>query len=123
MITCQKCSKKLSEIKIINPLKEILEILHKLEEIEIYKWEINCWKCKKKTPQVSYYLNFGFSYKIGDIPKINEDLMEKYSYVKRVFSKTMEQEVIANTCIHCGILQGTWFVHEEIIRYYLRGIR
>ena len=32
---CQKCDKKLSEIKIINPYNEVLEELHSLKEIII----------------------------------------------------------------------------------------
>ena len=41
--------------------------------------------------------------------------MENYHFVKKIYSKTMEQEVIANTCVYCGSLQGNWFVGEEII--------
>ena len=27
----------------------------------------------------------------------------------------MEQEVIANSCVYCGSLQGNWFIAEEIV--------
>jgi len=112
---CQRCGKKLYKIITIDPLEEILEELHALKEIKIYKWERNCWKCEKRTPRVSYYIQVGFDYKIGDIEKIDKILMEKYPFIKKMFSKTMEQEIIANTCIHCGNLQGNWFIGEEII--------
>lgn len=113
--SCQRCGKKLYNVTTIDPFKEILEELHTLKDIEIYKWETNCWKCKKKTPRVSYYLNIGFNFSIGNIEIIDKFLMQKYSFVQKVFSKTMKQEVIANTCVHCGILQGNWFIGEEII--------
>jgi len=113
--SCQRCSKKLYKIETIEPFKEILEELHDLKEIKIYKWERECWKCKKKTPRVSYYFCAGFNYHIGEIEKIDKILMENYPFVKRIYSKTMEQEVIANTCVYCGSLQGNWFIGEELI--------
>ncbi|GAG75394.1 unnamed protein product [marine sediment metagenome] len=113
--SCQRCSKILYKIETIEPFKEILEELHDLKEIKIYKWERECWKCKKKTPRVSYYFSTGFSYHVGEIEKIDKILMENYPFVKKIYSKTMEQEVIANTCVHCSSLQGNWFIGEEII--------
>lgn len=113
--SCQRCSKKLYKIETIEPFKVISEELQDLKEIKIYKWERECWKCKKKTPRVSYYFNAGFSYHIGEIEKIDRFLMENYPFVKKIYSKTMEQEVIANACVYCGSLQGNWFVGEEIM--------
>ena len=113
--SCQRCSKKLYKIETIKPFKEISEELQDLREIKIYKWERECWKCKKKTPRVSYYFNAGFSYRIGKIEKIDIFLMKNYPFVKKIYSKTMEQEVIANACVYCGSLQGNWFVGEEIM--------
>lgn len=120
---CQGCGKTLFKIIIIDPCEEILEELHAQHEIPIYKWESECWKCGKKTPHVSYDFHAGFDYAIGSIEKIDKMVMETYSFVKKVYSKTMEQEVIANTCIHCGVLQGNWFVHEEImLDIYYQGM-
>ena len=113
--SCQRCSKKLVKIETIEPLKEILEELQVLKEIKIFKWERECWKCKKKTPRVSYYFTANFSYHIGDIEKIDVILMENYPFVKKIYSLTMEQEVIANTCVYCGSLQGNFFIGKEII--------
>ena len=113
--SCQRCSKQLFKIETIEPFKEISEELQDLKEIQIYKWERECWKCKKKTPRVSYYLSAGFNYRIGEIEKIDIILMENYPFVKKIYSKTMEQDVIANTCVHCGSLQGNWFIGEDIV--------
>lgn len=41
--------------------------------------------------------------------------MQKYPFVKRTFSKTRREEVIANTCVHCESLQGNWFIMEDLI--------
>ncbi len=113
--SCQECNKNLYKIETIEPFKEISEELYARKELFIYKWETDCWKCKKKTTKVSYFLDRPFSYHIGDIEKLDKILMEKYPFVKKVFSKTRGEEVIANTCIHCGRLQGNWFITEEII--------
>ena len=113
--SCQECNKNLYKIETIEPFKEISEELRDLKEIKIYKWERECWKCKKKIPRVSYYLSAGFDYHIGEIEKIDKILMGNYPFVKKIYSKTREQEVIANTCIHCSSLQGNWFIGEEII--------
>ena len=113
--SCQRCSKKLYKIETSEPFKEISEELHDLKEIKIYKWERECWKCNKKTPRVSYYFDAGFTFHIGEIDKIDIILMENYPFVKKINSKTMEQEVIANSCVYCGSLQGNWFIGEEIV--------
>ena len=113
--SCQRRSKKLFKIETFEPFKEISEELYDLKEIKIYKWERECWKCKKKTPRVSYYFSASFNFRIGEIEKIDIILMENYPFVKKIYSKTMEQEVIANTCVYCGCLQGNWFIGEEIV--------
>jgi hypothetical protein len=120
--TCQNCDKKLSKIKFFNPYNEVLEELHSLKEILIYRWERNCWKCKRKTPRVSYDIEVNFSYHIGDIQKIDEILMEKYPFVKRKVSYTLGEEVIANICTHCGELQGNFYISEELLNLRYEGI-
>lgn len=120
--TCQKCGKKLFDIKIINPYNEILEELQSLKEIKIYKWERSCWKCKKKTPRVSYDVVVGYSYHIGSIQKIDEKLMEQYPFVKRKFSYTWGKEIIENLCIHCGELQGNFYISEELLFLRYEGL-
>lgn len=91
-----------------------IENLADLREIKIYKWDMPCWKCEKDTPRVSYSFCYKFNYSIGNVKKIDERLLEEYSFVKKVFSKTRGEEVIGNICIHCGALQGNWFIMEEL---------
>ncbi len=92
--TCQKCGKELT--KIIDYFNEIVEEIHSLKEMEIYKWERCCWKCEKKTPRVSYYIEVNFNYHIGDIQKIDEILMKKYHFINKKFSYTQGEKVIAS---------------------------
>ncbi|MFX1392984.1 MAG: HNH endonuclease [Promethearchaeota archaeon] len=119
---CQECGKILSKSKKINILNKILEELHALKEIEIFNWESNCLICKKKTPRVSYFIDFEFTYSIGDIEKLDKFLMEKYPFVKMDFKNAMEQEVITNTCIHCASSQGNWFIRKELFDLIYEGL-
>jgi hypothetical protein len=97
-----------------NPFSRV-DNLSQLKEIKIYKWENYCWKCKKMTPRVSYSFEYKYDYSIEEIHKLDEILLKEYPFVKRIYSKTLEEEVIANTCIHCGSLQGNCFIREELL--------
>ena len=109
---CQNCQKKL----FAGPYEKVVEKLSSLKEIPIYKWFKECWKCQKETPLVTYdFEGFFSTFHIGDIEKLDRVLMQKYSFVKKTFSKTMGCEVIANTCVHCGSLQGNWYVMEDLL--------
>jgi len=111
---CQNCQKKLLVRVHPNSHEKVIEKLSSLKEIPIYKWSKECWKCQKETPIVSYSFEVVFSpFNIGDIEKLDKILRQKYSFVKKTFSKKMG-EVIANTCVHCGSLQGNWYVMEDL---------
>lgn len=118
---CKICKRKLTEIVLIDPYEDIAQALSALEEIPIFKWFRECWKCAEETPVVSYNFEAGFSYHIGDIEKLDNLLMQKYPFVKKIYSKTMGTEVIANTCVHCGSLQGNWFIMEDLIEMATEG--
>lgn len=110
---CQKCGKKLTET--INEMEDTIDEFKKIVEIPIYKWKHYCWKCNKETDMVSYDIAFLYNHSIGDINKLDEILLQKYSFVKHIYSHTRKEMVIANTCIHCGRLQGNFFVTEELL--------
>lgn len=42
-------------------------------------------------------------------------LLAKYPFVNRIYSKTQRKEVTANTCIHCGSLQGNHFTGQSLL--------
>ena len=112
--TCQKCGRRL--YKVVDPYEGVIEALLSLKDIKIFKWVKNCWKCHEETPVVTYDFALGYNYHIGEIGKIDQMLMKMYPFVKRVFSKTMEEEVTANICVNCGALQGNWFIMEDLIK-------
>jgi 5-methylcytosine-specific restriction endonuclease McrA len=120
--TCQGCDKILFRIDTIEPLKEISKELSELKNLKIYRWERKCWRCKNVTPRVSYLFSAGFSYHIGEIERLDGILIDLYPFINRTYSKTMEQEVIANTCIHCNSLQGNWFIMHELLDLEYQGL-
>jgi hypothetical protein len=54
---------------------------------------------------------------IGEIKPLDEILLKEYPFVKNVYSNTQEKMIIANTCVHCGALQGNFFIFDEILHY------
>lgn len=85
--------------------------------IKLYKWFRECWKCKQHTPIVTYNFIWYACYHIGNIDELDLILMEKYPFIKKVYSKTMESECISNVCIHCGSIQGNFFVSKMLIDF------
>jgi len=111
--TCRKCGRNLTSV--IYPIEIIKEELSTISEITVLKWHQHCWKCGNETPVVSYNFTDGYyDRKIGDVDKLDTILMEKYSFVKRKYSHTRGEEVIANTCIHCYALQGNFYVGQDL---------
>ncbi|MHA1274567.1 MAG: hypothetical protein ACTSQS_14175 [Promethearchaeota archaeon] len=93
-----------------------------MEALRVYKWYVNCWKCRKETPHISYYVVIsGNLCIIGDLPELDELLKKEYPFVKKVFSQSCGEKLIANTCVHCGALQENSFILDEIIRLALIG--
>lgn len=111
---CQICKRKLFETKIIDPYEGIAAELSVLKEIPILKWYKKCWNCQKETLVVSYYFTTVYSWHLGDIRKLDENLMQKYSFVKQTYSKKMGKEVIANTCVNCGSIQGNSYIRKDL---------
>jgi competence CoiA-like predicted nuclease len=133
--------------EIIKPLKEIqtflLEMLeiHSLEEIarlsnnafysnyeelyfilkslstkyisKVYQFQIQCWKCNKQIDVVWEGVLRGTSYIDSSPP----ELSPKYPYLKEVYSKTMEKNVIGNTCPYCRAYQGNFFMRSTFLSY------
>lgn len=84
-------------------------------KIEVLKYMKKCWKCSKDTPIVTYDIVGDYNYNIGDQQKLDLQLLEKYPFVQKRFSKTMGMEVICNVCQHCDQIQGNFFVRDDII--------
>ena len=91
--------------------------LARRDDIAVLRWTHKCWKCEETTPIVSYYLTAAYNHSIGDIESLDRMLMERYSFVRRQYSHTRGGRVIANSCVHCGSLQGNHYVLEDLVDF------
>lgn len=117
--TCQRCRKQLWANVLVDDLVETREDIQRTlrDEIAVLRWTHECWQCTKITPIVSYYLEAAYNHSIGDIESLDRMLMERYGFVKRQCSHTLERTVIANSCVHCGAHQGNHFVLEDLLAF------
>lgn len=94
------------------------------EGINLYKWSRECYKCKKDTEIYSYYLyyqlekldesfNSAHGLGIGDVSWIDNYLKNNISSVKECYSNVIKSIYTANTCQHCGSLQGKNYVVDD----------
>lgn len=93
--------------------------------LNIYRWEKECYKCKKKTPVYSYYLDYdladldelfsmaGRTVGLGDLSYVDELLAKQIPTIQLRYSNTTKSKYMANTCEHCGALQGRNYVVDD----------
>lgn len=93
--------------------------------INIYRWNKECYKCKRYTQVYSYYLDYvleeieGFSdvtsptVGLGDISYVDELLSREIPSIQMRYSNTVQSTYMANTCQHCRSLQGRNYVVED----------
>lgn len=115
--TCQDCKKQMYTM--FDPVKEREEARIKLlsfKDFPVYRYYKECWKCKERTQILSYFFFLAYNHTIGNVEKLDLQMLEKFELIKKVHSYTMECEVIANVCEHCQALQGNWFVSDDINR-------
>ena len=102
----------------------------------IHRTTISCWKCDNETP-IIYPVrppnnNFEEDFKpewLGNY-EVNPDqdiamgiaLEKKYSWYRRGYSYTREEEVYANFCGWCDVLQGNWFISKHIFMLRADGV-
>ena len=118
---CSNYPKCKSTIKLYEFVQELLRI----QGVNIYKWDKACWKCNKVTPVYSYYLSkqlanlegfpadcFG-TIGLGDILSIDELLEKDIPTIRKRYSKTVGYSYTANSCVHCGAIQGRNYVVDD----------
>lgn len=93
--------------------------------INIYRWDKECYKCKKHTQVYSYYLDYdleeikGFSdiisptVGLGDISYVDELLSREIPSIQMRYSNTVQLTYMANACQHCRALQGRNYVVDD----------
>jgi len=83
-----------------------------MREIEIWQFEISCWKCDSEI-SVVYPRNAGGL--IGQWGIVGESLTDKdYCNVEQTHSKTRGWDVYQNLCTDCGAHQGNHDIHEAV---------
>jgi hypothetical protein len=103
---------------------EIVQTFIQEHGINIYRWEKECWKCRKPTFVYSYYLDYELkeideylsSYGtigLGDLSCIDRLISNEIPSIKMCYSNTTKSKYMANTCIHCGALQGRNYVVDD----------
>ncbi len=94
------------------------------EGIFVYKWQKECYKCKEEADVYSYFLFYQLekldeSYSavhglgIGDVSWVDNYLKNNISTIKDYYSNAINSTYTANTCHHCGSLQGKNYVVDD----------
>lgn len=93
--------------------------------IRIYRWNRECYKCGNVTPVYSYYLNCDLEWfynieltgipdvGLADIEYVDKILSTKIPTIKMRHSQITNSKYMANTCEHCGALQGRNYVVDD----------
>ncbi len=93
--------------------------------LTLYSWKRECWKCKKQTNIISYFLDYEIEQQdesfdsctgpigIGYIPCIDNILARKYKNIELRYSHASECEYVCNVCEHCGAIQGRNYVVDD----------
>lgn len=118
---CSRYPQCQSKLKITAYVLKYIE----LNGIRIYRWNKKCYKCGNITSVYSYYLSYELenfdeyvfgtcaSVGLGDIKYVDTILSSKISTIKPSYSYTTNTKYMANTCEHCGALQGRNYVVDD----------
>ena len=94
----------------------IQEDFSTIKEFNIYKWNSGCRRCDISVPVASYYFYHVHFQSIGDIPKLDSVLADKYSCIKEKYDKSQGRNVIQIVCPNCGLIMKTRAIGREIRR-------
>ena len=100
--------------------------------VEAASAETDCWKCGKSTPvhalmaaDIEEFVSGeeplqteapSFVYDLGPDalpPLVKASLASTAPNYKPTYSRTMGETNWANVCVHCGSLQGAFYLHSE----------
>ena len=109
---CQGCGKPVPNV--FDSYEQMIEDILARDHIPIYRWTKDCWKCKKPTSVVTYYVVADRPYSMGDVEKLDYTLMAKYPFVRKHLSRLLGCEVVASACVNCGSPQGNRYVADEM---------
>lgn len=93
--------------------------------LKIYHWDKQYYKCGQTTTVYSYYLDYdladldevfsmgGPTVGLGDLSYVDEWLSRQIPTIRMRYSNTTRSKYMANTCEHCGALQGRNYVVDD----------
>lgn len=102
--------------------------------LNVYEQKTTCWKCQQEINILSYFLDLDFKlnhvpipefsslnvFRLGSVEEIDLFLMNKYSTIRKRFSKKAGFSYIGNICPFCDNLQGSQMslgnVHQELLK-------
>ncbi|MHA2127901.1 MAG: leucine-rich repeat domain-containing protein [Promethearchaeota archaeon] len=94
----------------------IQEDLSTIKEFDIYKWNSGCGRCDSSVMVASYYFYHLHFQSIGDVPKLDSILAEKYPCIEEKYDKTQGRDIIHIICPNCGLIMNTNTIGREIRR-------
>ena len=103
--------------------KYLYEVL-KIDGINIYGWDHECWKCHKTTKVYTYFINKQLkpymdnyleldSLGLDSLPPVDEYLKSKYPTINNNYSKKQNKYCTSNNCSHCGALIGNYYIVND----------
>ena len=84
--------------------------------------KVYCWRCRKKMPAIALLAPhvenaYDEVYTISNITWMPDDVRSFIQSKVPTFlfrdSKTVEGKYFANTCPHCNVIYGNFFLHDE----------
>ena len=84
--------------------QEIQKDISTIKKFKVYKWMYQCKRCHTKLPIVSYYFHHEHIHCIGDVLKLDKELMRIYSFIEEKYDKSHGRKLITNWCPHCELI-------------------
>ena len=109
---------------LVTGVKSYLKI--KLQETRKYYLD---WKYREigiKNNHIYLYIVIPSKYAVSKVVETIEkntskSLRRKFTFLKKVYSNTRQEQVIGNTCPHCKNYIGNWFVRDEFLGALYQG--
>jgi hypothetical protein len=92
----------------------IQEDFSTIKEFDIYKWNSGCGRCDSSVMVASYHFYHVHFQSIGDVPKLDSILADKYPCIEKRYDKTQGRDIMHIICPNCGLIMNTNFIGREI---------
>lgn len=79
---------------------------------DLHVTQTSCWRCHSLMNASYGFFGFGYSGPEDYQPREIEFLTEKGVIIREAYSRTAEDNYLANTCPSCGTFIGSHYIHE-----------